>query len=276
MLAAILAGFFGFIIGSFLNACIFRFPRDITLSNPPRSFCPACEKTIAWYDNIPVLSYLLLRGKCRQCRYAIPIRYLLVEILCGIMYFVIVLRFGPTLLAAKLALFGTINLELIVTDFEERILPDEFTKGGVIAGLLFSWFVLLPVGFSSLFVPMGTSLAAHSLVESAIGAGFGYGSLWTIGLLYRKFRGQEGIGMGDFKMAAMIGAFLGLMPMLLALMIGSVLGAVAGIVYIVLAKENASKYEVPFGSAMGIAALGVAWMEAMPEAVRGVVYAVVH
>jgi leader peptidase (prepilin peptidase)/N-methyltransferase len=272
MLAAILAGLFGLLIGSFLNACIFRFPRDITIWNPPRSFCPSCEKTISWYDNIPVVSYLLLRGKCRHCRYAIPFRYFLVEILCGIMYFVIVYRFGPTLLAAKLALFGAVNLELVATDFEERILPDEFTKGGIIAGLLLAWFYHLPVTFSSLAVPMDASLAIHSVVESAIGAGFGYGSLWTIGFLYRKFRGREGMGMGDFKMAAMIGAFLGLMPMLFALMIGSMLGAAAGIVVIATSKEEAATYEVPFGSFLGIAAVGVAWM----EAVRGAADAVVH
>lgn len=272
MLEAILAGLFGLLIGSFLNACIFRFPRDITIWDPPRSFCPACEHTIAWYDNIPVVSYLLLRGKCRHCAFPIPIRYVLVELLCGIMYFLIVQRFGPTLLAVKLALFGSINLQLIATDFEERILPDEFTKGGVLVGIPLAFFALLPATFSTLFVPMGTSLAIHSVVESAIGAAFGYGSLWTIGWLYRKFRGHEGMGMGDFKMAAMIGAFLGLMPMLLSLMIGSVLGALAGIAVILFTKEKAATYEVPFGSFMGIGAMGVAYM----EAVRGLADAVVH
>lgn len=272
MLAAILAGLFGLLIGSFLNACIYRFPRDITLWDPPRSFCPECEKTIAWYDNIPVVSYLLLRGQCRNCGFRIPVRYVLVEILCGIMYFVIVLRFGPTLLAGKLALFAAINLELIASDFEERILPDEFTKGGTLAGLLFAWFALLPVTFSSILVPFDSSHALHSIVESALGAAFGYGSLWLIGMLYLKFRGHEGMGMGDYKMAAMIGAFLGMMPMLFALMIGSVLGSVVGILYIWLSKKEAATYEVPFGSFMGIAALGVAWM----EAVREVTDAVVH
>lgn len=272
MLAAILAGLFGLLIGSFLNACIFRFPRDITIWDPPRSFCPACESTIAWYDNIPVLSYLLLRGKCRKCQYAIPIRYILVELLCGVMYFLIVYRFGPTLLAAKLALFGSINLELIATDFEERILPDEFTKGGIIAGLALAWFSLLPVAFSSLVVPMGSSLSIHSVVEAAIGAGFGYWSLWTVAWLFRKFRGKDGMGMGDFKMAAMIGAFLGLQPMLFSVMAGSLLGAVAGLLLMTLSKGVDRDYEMPFGSFMGIAAVGVAWM----EAVRGLADAVVH
>jgi leader peptidase (prepilin peptidase)/N-methyltransferase len=272
MLEAILAGLFGLLIGSFLNACIFRFPRDITIWDPPRSFCPSCEKSIAWYDNIPVLSFLLLRGKCRSCVYSIPIRYLVVELLCGIMYFLIVQRFGLSLIAAKLALFAAINLQLIATDFEERILPDEFTLGGVIVGLPLAWFALLPVTFSSLVVPMGTSFSVYSVVESAIGAAFGYGSLWTIGTLYQKFRGREGMGMGDYKMAAMMGAFLGLMPMLFALMIGSVLGAVAGLAVILLTKEDAATYEVPFGSFMGIAALAVAYM----EAVQGLADAVVH
>ena len=262
MLPAILAGLFGLLIGSFLNACIFRFPRDITIWDPPRSFCPACEKTIAWFDNIPVLSFLFLRGKCRHCQYPIPVRYVLVEILCGVMYFIVVYRFGPTLAAAKLCLFAAINLELVATDFEERILPDEFTKGGALAGLLLSWFQFLPATFSFLVVPMDAAPALHSLAESVLGAAFGYGSLWSIAFLYRKFRGREGMGMGDFKMAAMIGAFLGLMPMMLSLMIGSVLGAVAGLAFILIAKKDAANYEVPFGSAMGIAALGVAWMEA--------------
>ena len=188
------------------------------------------------------------------------------------MYFLIVYRFGPTLLAAKLALFGSINLELIATDFEERILPDEFTKGGIIAGLLLAWFSLLPVTFSSLVVPMGSSLSIHSVVEAAMGAGFGYGSLWTIGFVYKKFRGHEGMGMGDFKMAAMIGAFLGLMPMLLALTIGSVVGAVAGIMIISFSKAKAATYEMPFGSFMGMAAFGVAWMEAVRELTDAVVH----
>ena len=272
MLAAILAGLFGLLIGSFLNACIFRFPRDITIWDPPRSFCPACEKTIAWYDNIPVLSYLLLRGKCRHCQYSIPLRYILVEMLCGIMYFLIVYRFGPTLLAAKLALFGSINLELIATDFEERILPDEFTKGGIVAGLVLAWFHHLPVTFSSLLVPMGSPLSVHSVVESALGAVFGYWACWFLAFLFRKVRVKDVMGMGDFKMAAMIGAFLGLTPMIFTVMVGSLVGTVVGLIIISLKKGEFGVYEMPFGSFLGIAAMGVAWM----EAVQGMADAVVH
>lgn len=272
MISALLAALAGLLIGSFLNACIYRFPRDITIWNPPRSFCPACEKTIAWYDNIPLLSYLLLRGKCRQCGFSIPIRYFAVELLCGIMYFIIVYRFGLTLQSAKLALFAAINLQLMATDFEERILPDEFTKGGVLVGLLLSWFFPLQAGFSTLFLPAGSSAALHSLLESALGAGFGYGALWTMATLYTKFRGREGMGMGDFKMAAMIGAFLGMMPMLFAVMVGSILGSVFGLVYILFSKAEAETYELPFGSFMGLAALGVGWSEALRQAADAVVH----
>jgi leader peptidase (prepilin peptidase)/N-methyltransferase len=272
MIAALTAGLFGLLIGSFLNACIYRFPRDISLWDPPRSFCPGCEKTIAWYDNLPLLSYLMLRGRCRGCGRRIPIRYFLVELLCGIMYFVIVHRFGLTGLAVKLMIFAAINLELIFSDFEERILPDEFTKGGVLAGLLLSWFVWLPGGFTALFVPVTAGAAVQSLAESAFAAVFGYAVLRGIGAAYKKIRGREGLGQGDVKMVAMIGAFLGLMPMLLALMAGSILGSIAGITYIYLAKEKAETYELPFGSFLGIGALAAAWMEAVRAAAGPVVH----
>jgi leader peptidase (prepilin peptidase)/N-methyltransferase len=263
MLAALLAGLFGLIIGSFLNACIFRFPRDITIWDPPRSFCPECEHTIAWYDNIPALSYLLLRGRCRHCRAPIPIRYLVVELLCGAMFFAIVKWLGLTPEAAKMCLFAAINLQLAATDFEERILPDEFTLGGTLAGLALAWFVPLPPMFSVLLVPAGSSPGLYSLVESALGAAIGYGSLWTIAAVYQRLRGHEGMGMGDFKMAAMVGAFLGLMPMMLTLMAGSIIGSIAGLAAIFIGKKEAATYEIPFGSFMAIAALGVAVFEAV-------------
>lgn len=272
MLAALLAGLAGLLVGSFLNACIYRLPRDITLWNPPRSFCPHCETTLAWYDNIPLLSWLFLGGKCRSCRAPIGVRYFLVELLCGIMYFVIVHQFGLTLTALKLAIFGAINLELIATDVEERILPDEFTKSGIGIGLILAWFVPLSYGLSALFVPAGSSDSVYSLVEAAFAASFGYGALRLLAYLYERYRGQEGMGMGDFKMAGMLGAFLGLIPMMQALMIGSIAGTVLGMIYIRLTGKDPATYELPFGSFLGFGALVVAWMEAL----RGVSDAVVH
>lgn len=270
--AAIVAALFGLLIGSFLNACIYRLPRDITLWNPSRSFCPSCEKTIAWYDNIPVVSFLLLGGKCRNCGYRIPVRYFLVEILCGVMYFVIVFQFGATVLAFKLMLFAAINLALIFSDLEERILPDEFTKGGIILGLVFSWFVWLQPGLPSLLAPDGTSPAFRSVVESAAAALFAYSSFGLMSYLFRRIRGREGMGMGDWKMAAMMGAFLGLMPMLLAIMVGSVLGSLIGLAYLAVSKQKASEYELPFGSFLGVGALAVGYLETL----RSITDAVVH
>ncbi|MBM3784255.1 MAG: prepilin peptidase [Acidobacteria bacterium] len=272
MIAAILAGLFGLLVGSFLNACVFRLPRDILLWDPPRSFCPSCEKTVAWYDNLPAISYVLLRGKCRHCGWSIPLRYFLLELLCGIMYFMIVWYFGVTWLAAKLLLFTAINLELIFSDLEERILPDEFTKGGTVLGILIAWFAPVPLGFSSLFVPNDWPPPLRGMVEAAMGAAFAYGVLRWIAWLYQKVRGVDGMGWGDLKMAMMIGAFLGLMPMLLALMAGSILGSVMGFLYIKLAKEETATYELPFGAFLGLAAIAVA----IGEAVRQVGGSVVH
>jgi leader peptidase (prepilin peptidase) / N-methyltransferase len=270
MLFALLAALVGLLIGSFLNACIFRLPRDITLWSPARSFCPECEAQIAWFDNIPLFSFLLLKGRCRKCQLRIPNRYWMVELLCGVMYFVIVYRFGVTAIAWKLLIFTAINVALIFTDFEERILPDEFTKGGALLGIVIAWFVHL--GFTTMVLPYDASPAVISVAESAFAAAFGYGALWFIGWLYLRIRGREGMGLGDLKMVAMMGAFLGLSPTLFALMAGSILGSIVGLIYIRLNQEEAQTYELPFGSFLGIAALGVAWMEALRIAGDAVVH----
>jgi leader peptidase (prepilin peptidase)/N-methyltransferase len=125
---ALLALLFGLLIGSFLNVCIYRWPRDLSVVRP-RSHCPACEKPIAAWDNIPLVSYVMLAGKCRQCGARISPRYPFVEFATGALFFYFVTAFGPTALAAKLCCLSAMLLALIVTDFEERILPDEFTIG---------------------------------------------------------------------------------------------------------------------------------------------------
>jgi leader peptidase (prepilin peptidase)/N-methyltransferase len=136
MMEAILAGAFGLLIGSFLNVCIYRMPRDISVLRPARSFCPECEKQIAWYDNIPVISWIVLGGKCRACGTRIPLRYPLVELTTGLVYFFGVWYWGATPAAAKFLLFFTALIALVATDLEDRILPDEFTLGGTVAGIV--------------------------------------------------------------------------------------------------------------------------------------------
>jgi leader peptidase (prepilin peptidase) / N-methyltransferase len=262
MIEIAIAFFAGLLIGSFLNVCVYRMPRDLSVVKP-RSFCPGCEKTIAWYDNIPVLSFVMLRARCRHCGERIPWRYPLVELATAIEFAVCAAYLGVTLVGAKYAVFGAILIALIATDFEERILPDEFTKGGIVAGLVFAAFVPMDPGFAHLFfwsAVQGLSSAPRllSIGESAIGAGVSSGMIWVTGWLYQKIRHREGLGFGDVKMLAMIGAFLGLSATLMTLIVGCVVGAVGGGIYAFATRKKASTYELPFGSFLGFAAMGIA------------------
>lgn len=255
MLEAILAGLFGLILGSFLNVCVYRMPRDISVANPRRSFCPECEKTIAWYDNVPVFSYARLAGKCRHCRARIPLRYPLVELATGVAFFGLVLWLGPGPEAVKYCIFAAIQIALIAMDFEERILADEFTKGGILLGIVIAAFVPMPPGIIQLLLPFDWPRQLISVAESAFSAGVLSFVLWFVGTVYEKIRKKEGLGFGDVKMVGMIGAFLGLGPALLTVVAGSVMGSVCGLLYIWIRRKDAATYELPFGSFLGVAAL---------------------
>ena len=255
--AAIVAGL---LIGSFLNVCIFRLPRDLSVVRPARSFCPGCEKTIAWYDNIPVLSYLLLGGRCRHCKARIPIRYPIVELATAAAFGVCVAALGWSLAAVKFSIFSAILITLIATDIEERILPDEFTLGGTVIGLVFSAFVPLELGIAALVAPFAIGTRWLSVIESALGAGVASGIFWLFGWAFEKFRHREGLGLGDVKMLAMIGAFVGLRLTLLTVFAASLIGSVVGLIYIYSTRKKASEYHLPFGSFIGAAALAVAML----------------
>ncbi len=261
ILEATLAALFGLLIGSFLNVCIFRLPYDLTPANPPRSFCPKCENTIAWYDNIPLVSFLLLRGRCRNCKERISYRYPLVELLTAFFFFVAVYKSGVSWQALKLCVFAAICIDLIFTDFEERILPDEFTYGGALLGLLFAFKIQLPSMFGFLFLSGETRQWILSPVEALLSGLFCSGLLWLAGALYKKVRHLDGMGLGDVKMMGMIGAFFGLMPALFILLVGNILGSVAGLLFIFFAKKKAATFEIPLGSFLGIAALWVAFSD---------------
>lgn len=253
MLAAILAGLFGLLIGSFLNVCIYRMPRDLSVVRP-RSYCPACSRQIAWYDNAPLISFLLLRGRCRHCGGAISFRYPLVELLTGSLFFAAVWLNGPTAEALKLCLFAAVMVELVVSDLESRILPDEFTIGGILTGALLAAVTPMPAGLASVFLPF-RHWRVVSLAESAAGAVIASAALWSVGWLYQKIRHREGLGFGDVKMIAVIGAFLGLHRTMLVLMLGSIAGSIVGLLFIYLARKDASTYELPYGSFLGAAAV---------------------
>ena len=254
MLAIVLAFLGGLLIGSFLNVCIHRLPRDLSVVRP-RSHCPHCEKMIAWYDNIPLVSYAMLFGRCRHCHERISIRYPIVELATALAFAVCVAALGPSLPALKYSIFSAILITLIASDLEERILPDEFTLGGTLVGLVLAAFVPLDAEFISLLTPISLGPRGHSLIESAAGALIGSGSIWLVGFLYEKIRHREGLGFGDVKMIAMIGSFLGLRLALLTLMLASLLGAVVGLIYVLVTRKDASTYELPFGSFLGLAAL---------------------
>lgn len=262
MIFAFLAALAGLLIGSFLNVCIYRLPRDLSVVTP-RSFCPECDRGIAWYDNVPLLSFLLLRGRCRSCGARIPWRYPLVELLTAACFFAAVWIIGLNGAAIRLCVFSAILITLVFSDLEERILPDEFTLGGIAAGLAFAWFVPSDPGLWRFLLPSISDPRLLSLIQAAFAAVFSCGTLWLVGFIYEKVRHREGLGLGDVKMIAMIGAFLGLSGVLLTLVVGSLLGAVIGLCYILIARKDASTYELPFGAFLGVAALAVAFRAEM-------------
>jgi leader peptidase (prepilin peptidase)/N-methyltransferase len=259
VLETILAFLVGLLIGSFLNVCIFRLPRDLSVVRP-RSFCPACEKTIAWYDNIPVLSYILLRGRCRHCQEHISFRYPIVELATGVAFAVCVAALGLTLPAVKYSLLSAILIMLIFSDLETQILPDEFTLGGTALGLVLAAFVPMSPGITQLL--LSPTLSPHwlSLSESVAGAVVTSGMIWLVAWTFEKLRHREGMGLGDIKMIAMIGAFLGLQLTLLVLILGSILGSVVGLIYTAVKRKDWRTHELPFGSFLGIVALAAAML----------------
>ena len=256
-----LAFLFGLLIGSFLNVCIYRMPRDLSVVRP-RSYCPACAHPIAWYDNVPLLSYLLLRGRCRHCKAAISLRYPVVELLTGALFLLYVWRLGPILPAVKFCIYGAALVALIFADLEARILPDEFTLGGVAAGLVLAWFVPVKDGTAEgLLWLAGTRWSERwiSVAEAVLGAAVPTLFLWLGGWLYLKLRHREGLGLGDVKLIAMVGAFLGLRGALLTLIAGSLAGSLIGYAYIRITHKDPATYELPFGTFLGAAAIAVSW-----------------
>jgi leader peptidase (prepilin peptidase)/N-methyltransferase len=257
MMEACLALLFGLLIGSFLNVCIYRWPLDLSVVRP-RSYCPKCEAPIAWYDNVPLASYAILGGKCRHCRARISPRYPVVELLTGAFFFLLVYRYGLTPFAGKMCVFTAMLVALLFTDLEERILPDEFTVWGTVAGLVFAIFAATPDATASLLLWMvGLDSAGWfaRLAAAAVAAALPAGVLWSAGWLYRKARHREGVGLGDVKMVALLGCYLGLEAGLVALVLGSLAGSVLGFAYMKVTHKDPSTYELPFGTFLSGAAL---------------------
>ena len=225
----------GLAVGSFLNVCIYRLPRNESLAFPP-SQCPRCRKRLAWFDNIPLVSWLFLRGRCRQCGQPISLQYPMVELITAVVAVLIVLVTPPGVLLVSRLLLAAILIVLFAIDLELQILPNILTLPGIAAGFLFS-----------LVAPPGP---VASLAGIALGAGILYG----IAAAYYAVRREEGMGMGDVKMLAMIGAFLGWRAVLLTLILSSFAGAAIGLL-LMLSRREGLRYALPFGTFLALGAL---------------------
>jgi len=257
VLIGVFAALFGLVIGSFLNVCIVRIPEGKSIVMPA-SACPKCGAAIKPWDNIPVVSWLLLGGKCRGCKEPISWMYPLVELLTGGLFLGCYVAFGLTTEALKWAIFSALLVVLVFTDMRERILPDVVNYSGFAAALLLS-LVTKPSDGIALWIAnrvfeFPPPVAVISLADALLGAAFGSSLLWLVAELYFRLRKREGMGLGDVKMMLMAGAFLGLKRTLLTILAGSVLGSVLGVAFMV-AKRKDSDYELPFGTFLGMAAV---------------------
>ncbi|MGH9325590.1 MAG: prepilin peptidase [Terriglobia bacterium] len=252
------AALFGLIWGSFLNVCIARLPLHQSVV-APRSRCPDCRSLIRWYDNIPVLSYLLLRGRCRKCQKRISPFYPLVEILTACLFVVALAEFGPTRDFLKVIIFGMLMIVLIFTDLRERVIPHSVTLCGGVLGLILS--LAVPVNdavFGWVFRQMGFTLPVRlsSLVGAVTGGLFGAGLLYGVAWCFRRFGNpdKEYLGFGDVTLMFVVGTFLGIPLTYLAILLGSLAGTLVAVPFR-LVSGRFQNYQWPYGSFLGAAAI---------------------
>ncbi len=236
---------FGLNIGSFLNVCIYRLPRGKSIVSPPSS-CPRCSKRIAWRDNIPVLGYLFLRGRCRHCAASISPRYPAVEIATALLFLFVALRFPLDWRIVFPLYYGSVLLVVTLTDFDLKLIPDSLTLPGIVVGLIFHGWL------------------GGAWLDSILGVLAGGGTLFLIAEIYLRLRKREGMGGGDVKLAAMMGAFLGWKVVFIVLFLSSFLGGLFGAALMLFQKKSGGA-EIPFGvflAPVGFLALfwGEAWI----------------
>jgi len=263
----------GLAFGSFLNVCITRIPRDLSIITPG-SHCPACGAPIRWHDNIPVLSWGLLRGRCRDCRARISLRYPAVELLTAVLFTACYVWFGPTWLTVKFCIFSFLLVGLLFMDAETGFLPREFTYPGIVLGLAFSWIFPTDSSATQFFL---RAYEAHlspvqvSLLDAGAGALAGAGFFFVASGLYFLIRKRQGMGNGDFALTAMAGAFLGLKLTLFVIFLAPVMATVYALIWMVRQASDASRvrtslgqtlqsWEVPFGVFISASSLGAVFV----------------
>ncbi|MEW6056513.1 MAG: A24 family peptidase [Bdellovibrionota bacterium] len=227
----------GACVGSFLNVVIFRIPRGYKIGLPSRSICTRCRRRIRWYENIPVLSYLALRGRCHGCGAGISRRYPFVECVTALLFAGVYAHFGVTLATLYYCGFVAALVAVTFIDIDFRIIPDVISIPGVVIGLAGS-----------------LSVGRVSFSDAATGALFGGGFFWALGWAYEKYSGREGLGFGDVKLIAMIGAFLGLKGSMVTIVLSSLIGSIFGVAIMIIQRKNL-KLAIPYGPFLALGAL---------------------
>jgi len=271
----------GLVFGSFLNVCISRIPREQSVVSPG-SHCPSCGAPVRWSDNIPLLSWALLRGRCRYCRAPIPWRYPAVELSTGVLFAACFARFGASWLTLKFCIFCFLLVGLIFMDAETGLLPREFTYPGIVLGFVLSWVAPTDTAGAQFLLRLyDAHLSSTGLVllDTALGALVGAGFFYLAWAIYYLVRKRHGIGFGDVALMAMAGAFLGLRLTLLVLFCAPVLAALYSILILVVpalrpsarlgefnvgpdvaARESFLTHEIPFGVFLGACSLGAVFL----------------
>ena len=226
----------GLALGSFMNVCIYRIPLEKSIIRPSSS-CPNCGKKIRFYDNIPLISYLLLLGRCRHCHHPISWRYPAVEAITGLLSLALFIRYGLSLQCLLFLLFAATLVTISFIDLDHQIIPDVLSIPGIVAGL------------AAAFVPGNVSW-----FDSIIGIIGGGGTLFLVGLIYEKLTGKQGMGGGDVKLLAMIGAWMGWRSLPFVLLVSSLTGAIIGSVFL-LAAGKGYRVRIPFGPFLSLGAL---------------------
>lgn len=236
---------FGAVVGSFLNVCIYRIPRGLSIIIPS-SRCPSCNNPIQPWDNVPILSYILLKGRCRVCEAKIPFRYLLVEFLNAILYVIAILRFGPDFSWSLLIYFIFLSSLIVITfiDIEHQIIPNRITLPGIVIALIFG-STILPDPFSR------SELLGFK--ASVIGVLLGGGLFYAVGVLATAVLKKDAMGGGDIKMMAMVGGFLGWKGVILTTFLGSLFGSIIGVSLIMIKGKKWGR-KIPFGPYLSLGA----------------------